>query len=907
MAEKPTKGGNLGEVSQTQTPVGKDVSDEKDIRKATIALDSNTRGLQDHTRKLQADTKERQLWGRMAKEQETQLERLTKGFHELTGQLLSTKRMWEDTTGVMSGYGRKLGQMTSLSTAYAAKLKYVREGQAAYTSTLIATTNNVGEAMNKSQKYVNAVHASYTNAKAIAGEFNVETAALDKAAGELTARFATQIAVSNDMSGAMKGMQREAFLLGAYLGVEMSEVMDMWQEQLDSSIKTLDEAREEIMAVTKITDKYAQEIQNLGKDYLKTGNIGKKEFLTMVRSIGKELRTGTFNASAYAKAIKGVLIASKEDLHTTNEQRVAQEGLVKITKQMFTMGTKYSVFGMRAADEVMAKWDDPKWMASIDQKLRKRLEITKREFAGSSTFERQEAIMGRLKASGAGTAMGFEQMGRAMNSGLQRQVMKGEFEGDANIANTLAKQIKSGEIAQNFREKSAKEAKDAKEVEGDMWKTMMGDLVKAGHTSESADDRMIRQLDSIDKYIQRIYTQFPLMLAGAQLAGGLLSKAIPALLTKLAPALAAKLGMGAAAVPGMASFIAPTMPAAAGALSTTAAIVGPVVAVLGAAAVGAAIGKYIVDPAVGQMLFENKDTQRRLGDDKTLSNYLSGGVAGWFTNVPEEVKDAMVKMQEETTRISGGEFQARKDIIKEMGKQIDALERNRKNLDHVEQQKLENLKKNQAAETAVIARRLEREQKETEGYKLAEGVSAREKMRAQLRAKPGDAEAFIKGAGFTMPELGMADFGQQLMDEIMTMPDEIREQIGDPKAFVEKAQASRMKHMLTRGGYGVTQDELKGKSLDEVSRLFEEKTGRSGVGPVTAMSRERAEQVQEAQQRASSGVEALTGKSLFGDTSAGGVKMNAKGDIQLTSLITVPGYSLNEILQQLNNKTPKPK
>lgn len=923
MADNPTKGGGLGGFSQPQNPGSVAETDTKAIQDETRALQTETRSLQDHTRAVQADNKAREHWGRLAGEQETQLQRLVKGFHDLTGQLFSTKRMWEETTGIMSSYGRKLASATSATSAYGAKLKYIREGQKAYSGTLIATTNNISEAMHKSQQYVDAVHASYTNAKAIAGEFNVETAALDKAAGELTARFATQIAVSDDMSGAMKGMQREAFLLGAYLGVEMSEVMEMWQEQLDTSIKTLDEARKEIMAVTKVADKYAQEIQSLGKDYLKTGNIGKKEFLSMVRSIGKEMRTGTFNASAYAKAIKGVLVASKEDLHTTNEQRVAQEGIVKITKEMFTMGTKYSVFGMETAKRVESKWDDPKWMESIDQDLRKRLEITKKKFVGGS-FEMHEAIMAKLKASGTGTAMGFEQMARGMPAiGVQRQVMKGEFAGDVTIADTVARQIKSGEIAQNFREKAAKDAETAKEQSTDMWKGLMGELVKAGHTSESNEDKMVRRLDSIDKYIQQIYTQFPFMIAGAQMGGALLGKVGPALLSKFLPGIAAKLGIGTvakAAVPGMASFIGPVAPtlagggALSGAASATAAVAGPVLAVLSAAAAGVAVGT-LIDHGVGRLL-SNKTTLRQLGEDKTLSGWLGGSstgrsIMGAVIGEPGmgDTNKKLEKMQEETTRMEGAEYQRRKELVEQYDKQIKAMEANQTNLDLVERQKLAAMKKEVAVVKKSIKRQLDRETKEVKGYRLAERVSAREKMRGQLRAKPGDAGAFIKGAGFTLPEMHMADFGQQLMDEIQLMPEDIRKQIGDPAAFVKKAQAERMKQVLTRGGYGVTGEELAGKSREEITALYKKETGK-GLGPVTAMSQERVAQAQEARQRTSRMLGGLGIQDAFGggggSPTASTPKVNAKGEISMTSTLLLDGFSFAELIKKLNHKnTPK--
>lgn len=895
-----------------------DVSDTSKVTK------ESTRAINDNTQAIQANTRAHEHWGRLAKDNRQEQEKLLAVMKEegkaavsWTKQLFSLRRQYDDVKHSVGGFANQLANMATISATYQRKLEAMREGQKSFSKTLLATTDDLSAAQAKSQRYVNAVHEAYANAHRIAGEFRVESQALKQAVGELNARFATQIAASGDMQGAMQGMQRDAFILGRYLGVEMTDVMDMWQDRLNQTIGTLEESRKEVTEVAYVTDQYARELKALGGEYMKTGNIGKTEFLEMVRSVGRELRTGTIDTAGYARALKGLLVAGEEGLLTVNEHRVAAEGVKKMLSGVFRMGEEGSLFGTEVAKKIISQWDD---LTNIQNEgLRRRLEMVRANFGGAPEIQQLRAVMDVLRGSAAGNAEALRQMSGMMGGVLSREFIAKYTEGNLVIANQISEQIRSGKMAADFDEKATKDASKERGQQVDVWKKSIENLVKATHTPKDLDYKLIAEVEQIRNLLQSYIASSPWLAIGGQLAGAL----IPSLgrwavgkmggmfaQKALGRAAAGAAGTGAqvgfrAAPAGVSQALGAGLPRGpATTLGRGALFGGRAGAALGGAGrlglralpgVGAALtAAYLGTKAVNALSEELMSTQTKLATGGAhFGDYLDIVIAHGEDYI------------QEVTRLEGAEYEKKKKNLDLIDKRITDLKQYGENMTLVERETVKALQEQKKQIESEIGRRKKKETKEA----TAEGKRHRAERQARLTSRlqkmditgaesPDELARrllFDQIAGterFGIQHLTGAGIGEDVQAAIAALPEAMRGRIQDPRALVETVQYE-VRRLLAQER-GMSPEQLRSMTAEGIKVAGQKTTG-AAVAPVAVPPPAAVQGAQEAQ-------EVLL--RVVGEGGEGGgpsvVRLNAKGEVEMkqTTTTRVDGASLYTALRQ---------
>lgn len=809
----------------------------------------------ENTQAINTNASARQKWGRTAKEQDSWLSKIGAKLENLPGSYHSV------TKGV-GEFGNKLLEAGSVSSVYSRKLEAMRKGQEAFSRTMIATTGNTSRAMAKSQQYVNAIEKSYASAHKMAGEFRVESETMRKAIDDLNARFATQIAASGNMEGAMEGMRREAFVLGRYLGMEMTEVMDTWNERMSQTNMTLEEARADMVAVAHVADQYAKEVQKLGDRFMKTAHIGKREFVEMVRDVGRELQIGTYNASAYARALKGVVTQGEKMKLTKKEVKGTADAMKEVVKEIFTEGGKGSYFGTKLALNIVNNWDEA--LSQMPDALRERVKAVKENMPNASELEQAMAIMNVMQGSGYGTSYAIKAMRETMDATTMRAYIKDVGGTTMLQANALTKAVESGQLEKDFMKKAAAEDAGGKKDQIEVWKKGIDDIVKSAHTPQDLDYKMIATVEEIKETLQKYVREFPLIMAGAQLGGSLVGKLGGKMLgfigKRLGIGALAKLGGGAAttAAGGAATTAAggggltSAMGSAVG-MAKVASVAVPAAAAALAGTAGVAVGHYVVDEWIGPKLvkqFASKETLRALGKDKTLSGWLGGsetgrGVMGTLSGglLTDDATERQLKeMREMTTRVRHGEYKKRKEMIETIDGRIREMENYDYKLNRAQEAELKALKDKKKAIEGSIKTELEREKKLRKIKHREYDVGRRRRIQtrlAEFAPKTGEsmenmAERFLS-EGFIGADLGSGDFAKEVQEALATLPKSMTKGIKDINKFSQVVQQKAMRRFLATQG-----KKVKGMSPAEVKEFYEQITQQKVAG-VEAMSKEEQE------------------------------------------------------------------
>ncbi|KKN24305.1 hypothetical protein LCGC14_0896130, partial [marine sediment metagenome] len=794
---------------------------------------------------------------------------------------------------------------TTVSALFARGIDAMRKGQTAYASSMVATTGDISKAMDQSQKYVTAVHDSYRSAHKMSGEYRVETKALQKAVDDLNDRFQTQIAVSGGMTNSIESMRKEALIMSKYLGTSMADVMDGWHERMQQSNLTLEESRKEMVRVAYQADKYAKEIGKLGDAYLKTGNIGKKEFAQMVRDVGKQFRTGTVQLDGYANALRGLLTETKKMGLSANEQRVAQEGMAKTVKSMFTMDSDLAIFGLKAAQQVREMWDDPKWLAQQDEQVQKRLKMVKKNFADEPVFVQQRAIMDVMRGSSAGSAMGMRMMANMSNLTLNRELIAKQTDGNILTADAIARQIQSGEAADKMEQTATKETKAQRDQQTSVWKKSIEDLVKASMTPKGRRYKMYAAVHKIQKEIEFIakstiwgaaatqgaslgkeLLMMRMMRGGggpAAKGGGLVARLFGGGAAVAAPAAATTAGTTVATTAGTTVATTAGTTAAGG---VAAGMAGMTAAVVGAGLVGLAVGT-LIDHGVGQAiaggLFGEREAKiMELEGDATQSAFVSRkamslthrGDKGWQM------------IEKERVFMEGQEYEKRRDMVRALEKRIKRMERHEKDLSAVDTAKLKALRKERDEINKSVGKRIEREKEESrlatirlnvaQGKRIgdwmrrAEGGTANELARKLLTEKIGDQPTITDARSAATDVVAQYEL----------LSPEVKQKF-NIKEFA-KAVDIQAGRLAIQGG-----DEM---SKEEVITAFKEMTGETLGKDVSLLTADAAAREQLGRQaRTQQAIELILGRSSgAGIEGFSDVTTNAKGEISFTT----PGQTI---------------
>lgn len=832
MADDPK---NIGGFSEST------VENTKTLEESSDALNREGQAWAANTKAINTNVSSRQKWGRTNREQDGWMAKLQNRLENLEGGYKSVGQS-------VGGFTTQLMRAGSIASVYQRKLEAMRKGQEAFAGSMIATTGNTARAMEKSQQYVNAIEKSYASAHKMAGEFRVESETMRKAVDDLNARFATQIAASGNMEGAMEGMRREAFILGRYLGVEMTEVMDTWAERMSQTNMTLEEARADMIAVTHVADQYAKEIEKLGKSYQKTAIVGKSEFLEMVRDVGRELQTGTYNASAYARALKGVLVQGEKAKMTKKELKGTAEAMKNVMKETFTEGGRGSVFGTRLALNIVRNWDE--MLGKMPDALRERVQAVKDNMPDASEIEQAMAIMNVMQGSGYGSAFAVKAMRETMGATAMRAYIKDVGGTTMLQANALTQAVESGQMEKDFMKKAAEEDKKGKGDQIEVWKKGIDDIVKSVHTPKDLDYKLIATAEEIKETLNEYVREFPIVMAAAQLGGSL----VPSVVKGVGRLLAGKALLGGGAT-------------AAGALTTggggLTAGMGSAVSMAGVASGAVAIGSglaataalYAIDKYVGPVVVDNfadSLTMKKLGGDKSLKNLIGVKIGEYFyqNRFGFESDEAW----HDSWELSQKEYKAKKKEVETIEDRIKKME----NFDY-------KLNKAQEAELRALKKKKEYIEKEELGPRLRQekqrkaGLTAKRELSRQrqltrtavgFKAQQGEtldekAERFLKDANLS--SIG-TKLGQEVHSVISALPKEVRDEIGNVQEFSKVVQQKAIRRQFSKEGWrkkfapkalkSATSEDIKAMTRQELESAWAKTMKVKGLGQVKALGRE---------------------------------------------------------------------
>ena len=842
----------------------------KALQQVTRETAAHTRAMQQNSRAVQDNS---QAWGRLRKEQETYLDRL-KNIGRVTSDITNGFGGMQQAIG---GFTSKLKQSTTVTSMYERKLDAMRKGQAAYAGTMVATTGNISKALDESQKYVSAVHDSYREANKMSGKYRVETKALQQAMGDLSDRFATQIAVSGDMKGAITGMTEEALLMGKYLGTTMQDVMDSWQERLQQSTLTLDEAKNEMVRVTYQADKYAQAIGDLGDQYLKTGNIGKKEFVQMVRDVGKQFSHGTVQIDGYAAALEKVLVKSKKMKMSAQEQRGVAKGLANISKEMFTEGGKLSFMGYKASAEVRRRMErDDSFAEKQTPAMKARLLEVRKRTKGESDIAKDRMYMSILAGSNRGTGMGMGiTKDLVKDKSLSREMMADAGGVGLYQADSLRELIQTGEAANTYNKAADKDDKKSKEDQTEIWKKSLEDVAKAAMAPKNVEYKIVAGIHEVKKTIEywakaSIAASVGTQVLGAagkgawQLGGHLLARraaqqAGGQVAARGGTSLLGGLLGGGGAASGTA-ITSGTAASASGTIGSTAAAggvgtaLGSIAAVGGSflVGVGAGVGlSYLADKKIGKIVEKRLGKKERegadiLGEDSNLSTYLTRGKRGAVLDKVFSNKLDVGEKEMEQARlsaiVSSDEYANRKRMVKLLAQSVKNMEASERDLTLVEREKLKVLKKQlaQIKDSIKETRKAEKKMRGVEREKWGTKQGMRlESILRKTSFKEGmteeqKAEQVAKSMGkHSLKALG--NVGQSTMDQLSMLPKDVSAKFGDRGKFAAAMQdIQRRRALIKRGDY--TKEGLAGMSREAQIAAYKKHVPGGRLGDIKGLS-----------------------------------------------------------------------
>jgi hypothetical protein len=523
-------------------------------------------------------------------------------------QVGSLKNQFTQVTGAARGFINQIAQAVSVGNTYNLLLNEMRQGQETYSKSLITSTAKLGQASAESQRQIDTLHNSYYDAKVRAAEYGLEVDELKKHTEELHSSFAAQIDAMGSNTAVLNKLQKTTFTFSRFMGTSYSQAVQLMNDRMQTSNKTLEEVREEMVYVAREADNWTKKVQTMGDKMQQTGNVTRQGFLKVMEDIRSQFRGGMFDAKTFAKATGDVFEIAKKSGLTPEETQAMATGLGKVIKEM---GSMNSIFGARSAQVFGSMLDDLEQIQ--DETLRKRLEPYAKKF--EQTGQLNILDLKAISAATQGSAEGIKILAREMRqANWSPDVMRAEFgrvlgEGQQHIADRLAEMVQAGTVekdADKVIKAKSKESAETQKKQLDFWEKSLDQLMKEGATATKIQYQTVKELHEFKVKTLAFFEKYPLMMAavmgGAQMLGGLASKGLGALFGRTA--------------------------AASGGTSALTASVGS--AGLGATAVGvgtAGLAGYMagtyLDEKIGEYLAEDRETGKLLGKDKTLANLIA--------------------------------------------------------------------------------------------------------------------------------------------------------------------------------------------------------------------------------------------------------------------------------------------
>lgn len=609
-----------------------------------------------------------------------------KDIKEAAMQVGSLQSQFADVGGAVVGFINKLKTTISVSNVYNRMMTEMREGQKAFSSSVYATTDAMGQAQAQSQRFVDSVHDAYADARDVAAQYGVEVDKVRKISDGLMSRFKGQLAAQSDMSGSLRSLTRQTFLFARYMGVDSAEATALLEERMQSSNKTLGEAKREMIGIARQADILARGIKTLGDRFMKTGRVSRREFLGIIKGMQGAFKTGVLDAEAYSAAVtKSILSAAKSGMTATEQATVAtgfgqlMAGLQK-ANNLFGMNLAKAVDGMEGRLDQIA-----------NKQTRERVKAVLERTKGQADIIRWRELIGAVRGDAQMGAMILDQLKEQTGGdyGLLTTLVQNTSGLEAYQSGTLAQLIQQGKLQDAMRKvaPTTKEGKKAHEEQLDVFKTKFEELMEKGHTPAKLQYQTAKKAYELQQKLYKIFENHPLMMmaitAGIQLiaarlllggAGGI-SGMFGGLFSRGAAGAAGAAGATGAAAVGTAGATTAArtgiMARAAGAGRFLAGAAGTllVVKTVSDAVTGVLSGKTMdekiargvagitglkfghqIDKWVGKTfdLGEKAGKPRIGGQDRSLSGWLS--TQEWFVG-PQN--PALKKMEKEMTRIRG--------------------------------------------------------------------------------------------------------------------------------------------------------------------------------------------------------------------------------------------------------------
>jgi hypothetical protein len=522
---------------------------------STTAVNANTGAIQEN---IQAH----KLYGRLLDDEVTQmktfrefLEGETEALKKRAEALGSGRRYVSDMTAAMGGMIDKLKEVTSLSAIYDRALGQLKTGTEAYTGSMQAHAGAVGEAREQSTKFVQGMQAAEAQSHVLAAQFNMDQGQIAAAGQQATKMFATQLAAMGDVEGGIKSMQKEAVIMSRYFGTDMSAVMQSWQDRMEHSNLTLEEAKNETALLSKVSDQFAVSLGRMGDKMLQTAQMGKKDFLELFKAINQEFKVGIPNAVAMTAVLSKLTLAAAQGGATKSEQEIMRSAQLKFIKEVSTTEGSWGVMAHKAAGTLWEKFQLAP--GQFSEKTRERLEKQRGAIEGARATG---DTLGANKMIAELTSGSFEMIKESLQH--MREATQGNVTNMTHMIREIpgmtqigARQIAEG-VASGDLEKTMEENKELLAGEAEQQKTDAEKLVSEGAKTNSTLHNIAQTLNQMKALMIAGAIGSPILGAAASLAGGLvlnklLGAGALALAGKAAPAL----------LPGAAGFIGPVAPA----------------------------------------------------------------------------------------------------------------------------------------------------------------------------------------------------------------------------------------------------------------------------------------------------------------------------------------------------------
>jgi hypothetical protein len=801
MADDPTRPEDLKKQAGAQSQV-------------TDATEDQARAIRELDAAIRPLSQSYAQWGRFAKENATQQEKLTAALGKQIG--LQTQ-----LGGLLSGFIGKLKSAISFQGQYEKALHEMRQGQTAFAASMHATTDSIGSASKQSQKYVSAVRDSYIAAYDISNKYHIEQEKIFEVSNRLQSAFGDQMGAMKNQSKALTDLTEATVDFSRFMGVDLAQATEYVTRRSVDSQKTFKELRRETVQVSMAMDDYSRRLKKLGKRTQLTAQVTRKQMIQTLQELGQEFKTGHFDVGRWSGVFAKMIPMLRKGGVSA---RTALESMKQFVQGI--AGADFSKFEHAQAALATLKEDVTKMeRGPLKTGL---LNIFKAQERGDiKRVQALEAVMKQMAGTPEWAGKVVSVIGQYSPAMMNVVMSKSVTDPLSRILFTQS--IKSGETIKTLKE-SGKGSKEREEA----FKKNQQKLLKQAHTAESlrhsAASRWFKFQNDVKKWMETYWRYFALAIAGlgiAKMLGGLGSMlagraGILGGIGRLLGGGAARAGATTAAGQAARMYGAAAPAAARAGLATRMGLLGrgaavaarggagfmgvgvggAALGVAGAAVGGVMFGKYL-DKELGPALKKtmSKDFQRFLGKADTVADVLSVKVIPSLLGGTE----AFEQMAKETTRIRGA-------VTPQMRKRFKGLEKEisdaRKAWHMLTKEQKKTIKAKERYRDA-LKHRLKLEKKSA---KVSAAVSTRlQKVTAAKRIQAEVAPLEAKLAK-----------GQKITPKDIT---NIAEELGKYKLYERKGEVETLEAMLRGKGAGTSLEAEAGYMQAQTLRDIVKHTG----------------------------------------------------------------------------------